>query len=866
MPGSFSKLSGPLYSAIRARLNPKPSPSAAAEPVTAPADEAVAPLKTLSNLPSVPLDVSCYGDALCETCTQINVSKRRFFVLPDDPEHGAEDQADSEPRDLGPLVDMAKRTSCPLCRLIYVTVGGDRLPTKERGLAVHVSCSWGTTGPQDPAAPWVRTPAVRVLQLSAQTSDQKYLQEMGMFFPEITMLAADMPATPYAGTHPDAANHLVRLRKPGRIDFDRVRQWLALCRAHHGKKCRVNPLLALNALGRDHTHPADAVPEFRCVDVERMCLARVPAGTAYTALSYVWGRRAFYCTKRAAVAELEQPGALALLGDHLPPTIRDALHAARELGLAYLWIDTLCIVQDDADIKMATIGKMDLVYCAAELVLIAAGARDAYAGLAGVGGSGGRPRQAIEQMAPGFRLAANARWQDFISDSLYYTRGWTLQEDHFATRSLVFIGGTAVFRCRTADAWQEHVFEPADELRTQDGRNDDDNSDDDDDDLNDIGTMEEFMNSYSERQLSFGADLYHAFAGMARQLVVQYNTDLCHGLPTRFFDWHLLWDGGSHTHHVRCLGGGGDTRGPSWSWSGWTGGRIFAHIWDWYTRDIGMVDEAIGTRTWIVWYHRVAHDSTECVPLVRHMQGSAGSDGEEESGSGSGPAAPYHACNLYGSATQTDRRFSGLDCVQTQPTPMQLSAAYPTYVSDTLSENPGSGFLQFWTVSVLLTIDDPDNVQRSETEPDMLDGQHRRLGVFGKSGTQLGTVVVEPDWLASQEAANGGGTLPQTREFILLCEARDERAPGNGNPDRHTAGWRFKTMMLEWVTLGGDETQDSYTYKRWAQGQINAQVEGTDSDSASAAYAERVSLSSIGFDALDEALGDGPKWKEVILG
>ncbi|CAK7203184.1 hypothetical protein SEUCBS139899_005915 [Sporothrix eucalyptigena] len=852
-----------LYAALRGRLTSKFNGQPSAGNITTPPQSVVPSLKTLSNLPDVPLDVSCYGDALCETCSQLGLTKRRFFVLPGDPEYGAGSQPDGDLRDLGPLAEIALRMSCPMCRLVYVTVGGDRLPVEERGLAVHISCCWNTTGPQDPQAPWVHEAAVRVLRLYVRTSDQKHVKELGMFFPEMTMLAADVPSTPYEGAHPASVHHFVRLRKQGSIDFDVVRRWLKLCNDHHGSTCRVNPLLELNALKRDHTHPADEMPEFRCIDVARMCLKRIPSGTPYAALSYVWGRRSFYCTKRAVVDELEQPGSLTLLGDHLPQTIRDALQVAREVGLTYLWIDTLCIVQDDEAVKMATIVKMDMVYCAAELVIIAAGTPDAYAGIAGVSGGSGRPRQAIEQIAPGLRLAANARWQDYIDDSLYYKRGWTLQEDHFAMRSLVFIGGTVVFRCRGADAWQEHIFEPEEELRGNGGA--DAEAAYDQDDLRDVGAMEEFVNSYSERVLSFGSDLYNAFAGMARQLMVQYNTDLCHGLPTRFFDWHLLWETGNGTHHVRCQGSTltGDGRGPSWSWSGWTGGRIFAHIWDWYTRDIGMVNRGIRTRTWIVWHHRVAHDSTECVPLVRHMQGI---DADEQSDSGD-QSNSYHSRNLYGEKTHTKRRFPGLDCSQTRPTPMQLSSLYstdedatkpltwpPTYVKDTLSENPGSGFLQFWTVSILLRIAEPES---ADIDFDILHGDHRRLGVYGKSGRELGFVVVEPDWLESQDATNGNGKLPQTREFILICEARDERAPRNGNPDKHKAGWKFKTMMLEWVTPG---------QRRWARGQIEALPEGEESDEAGAAYAERVCLSSIAFDDLDEALGGGPEWKEIILG
>ena len=34
---------------------------------------------------------------------------------------------------------------------------------------------------------------------------------------------------------------------------------------------------------------------------------------------------------------------------------------------------------------------------------------------------------------------------------------------------------------------------------------------------------------------------YTAFAGVARWLAVQFDTEMCHCLPTAFFYWCLVW-------------------------------------------------------------------------------------------------------------------------------------------------------------------------------------------------------------------------------------------------------------------------------------------------------------------------------------
>ena len=80
---------------------------------------------------------------------------------------------------------------------------------------------------------------------------------------------------------------------------------------------------------------------------------------------------------------LEMPGGLKR-GDHrLPRTIQDAMAFVLGIGQRYLWVDALCIVQDDSNSKETQIKHMGSVYHAALFTIIASG-RDADAGLPGV--------------------------------------------------------------------------------------------------------------------------------------------------------------------------------------------------------------------------------------------------------------------------------------------------------------------------------------------------------------------------------------------------------------------------------------------------------------------------------------------------
>jgi len=57
----------------------------------------------------------------------------------------------------------------------------------------------------------------------------------------------------------------------------------------------------------------------------------------YAALSYVWGESSPFATTRANI-EANKRG---IDTDQLPKTFQDAILIAREMGIGYLWIDSL---------------------------------------------------------------------------------------------------------------------------------------------------------------------------------------------------------------------------------------------------------------------------------------------------------------------------------------------------------------------------------------------------------------------------------------------------------------------------------------------------------------------------------------------
>jgi hypothetical protein len=186
-------------------------------------------------------------------------------------------------------------------------------------------------------------------------------------------------------------------------------------------------------VGREVEDPATEIPSFRVIDVIDNCITLAPEKCKYVALSYVWGLidpKTILRTLKANVSDLQKPGGLLRpkYYQKMPQTVRDAMEVVRRLDLRYLWVDSLCIIQDDDEqggSKMDAISKMDLVYGAAFLMIMVAGGKDAHAGIAGLNPGTRGNTQPIEEIGPGFRLAYKQTFQDYIADAVYFTRGWT---------------------------------------------------------------------------------------------------------------------------------------------------------------------------------------------------------------------------------------------------------------------------------------------------------------------------------------------------------------------------------------------------------------------------------------------------------
>lgn len=81
----------------------------------------------------------------------------------------------------------------------------------------------------------------------------------------------------------------------------------------------------------------------------------------YVALSYVWGAVSNFRLTKSNLAPLLVPGTIGEVFSTLPKTICDAITLCIRLGVQYLWVDALCLLQNDEEDLEQGINVMDRI-------------------------------------------------------------------------------------------------------------------------------------------------------------------------------------------------------------------------------------------------------------------------------------------------------------------------------------------------------------------------------------------------------------------------------------------------------------------------------------------------------------------------
>ncbi|KAF2823049.1 HET-domain-containing protein [Ophiobolus disseminans] len=223
-------------------------------------------------------------------------------------------------------------------------------------------------------------------------------------------------------------------------DATTIMKWWANCKQHHGKTCgpHQEARVGLRELG-----------QLRVIDVIQKKVVSVSCDVDYIALSYCWGTAKVYTAAQSDFVNNELP----LHDKHLPRTIEDAITLTELVGERYLWVDSVCIVQDHAGDVRHYVSQMHNIYKAARFTIINASADSADMGLEGLRPNSRTLKFSHSTIAGTTMVEVPARID--ITKTPWAQRAWTFQENFFATNRIIFAAGRVFYTC-AASICTEH--------------------------------------------------------------------------------------------------------------------------------------------------------------------------------------------------------------------------------------------------------------------------------------------------------------------------------------------------------------------------------------------------------------------------
>jgi len=710
-----------------------------------------------------------FTDIPCPQCISLNLSHHKFTartalttttrtsataVVP-----GEFDSIGFDPADLGTLDQIyRKSTNCRFCRLIYDCthsetgggIGHDGLDAD--GKQVSCKIEWHLDSRAADSRPTTR----RLLVFNERGA-----------FPEFYVVPVARSSLP----SPNITAAVGRTIDRDAADIDLLATWLESCQSEH-PECS------------DH-QKANLVPltiEIRLIDVFDSCIRTVPPSESpiYASLSYVWGRTQQMMLQTSNLDALQVPGGLLDFRSKIPPTIWNAFQVARQLGIPYIWVDALCIVQDDTIDKERQIQVMDKIYQHAALTICMAAGDSSDSGIPGVAGTPkGLPQTG--EVCRGLRLTAMRPVAGLIRDSIWDSRAWTFQERLLSTRCAIFTTAGLVWQCSTT-TWREDMESSlgrtlwsldsvGSPLRALMG--------------NPLRSYSSCVNIFSSRKLTYLIDKLPAFDGLGAVLGRKLDSTLVFGLPSRYFDWALLWETEGpgdriptdrYSWRKTCL--------PSWSWCGWD------HQVDWRLSTVGgplfNLHEWLTEHTWIIW--RIANDqhwelihdacdTSNTMPTQTHSYHSKRWDGY-----GSGATIPYGRSKAAAGCRHIARvPVDEIDCL---PAP----------------ELPAEGQLLFKTFTGFFSLS-RKSMSSSSFQSTLATGLCR-LGITDSSGDWCGSIILNESWKNSVGGVFEFAAISDAKEFTLEeLDTWTYYIP----EERQQAEWYcFYALMLKWGVDGDD--------------------------------------------------------------
>ena len=259
----------------------------------------------------------------------------------------------------------------------------------------------------------------------------------------------------------------------------------------------------------------------------------------------------------------------------LPKTFQEAILVTLRLGVRYLWIDSLCIVQDDQDDWRRESSEMYSIYSGGALTIFATDSVDSQGGLFRKPSLFDLSHKVMDGITDG------CQWEIYVAPDLkniqkfpYYpeafplfSRAWVYQERLLSSRQLHFGASEIEWKCEAGITGEGSIICSSK-------------------DVDDISSglsaqsiskltdgWHKLVERYSSLNLSFSSDRLPAVGGVAKQMESFMECEYLAGLWRKSLLGDLLWWKAPPYHHRTKR-----PPAPTWSWGSVDGEVVY--MWD----------------------------------------------------------------------------------------------------------------------------------------------------------------------------------------------------------------------------------------------------------------------------------------------
>ena len=336
--------------------------------------------------------------------------------------------------------------------------------------------------------------------------------------------------------------------------------------------------------------------------------------TPYVALSSSWGTELPLRTTKETLDKYCEE----IPFEDFPKTLHDALRVTRGMGLQYIWIDALCIIQDDENDWQEQAALMGEIYQGSMINISTTSSTSLSSGFLSRSETGPNPRVRVGRYfhkdginhggvyVSVFDLGTAFSPPSDLNESFLSSRGWVFQEQLMSTATLHYMAQEMVWECATVirnerfadastviksprlDGWirlaplkwgwinflrskkPEHLDRNRDGMLVPSAENDDN--------FNILMALwKEWIFDYSKRDLTYGNDRLPAIAGITELISKKYGLHFTAGHFTQDMPLGLWWSPRKSPKNSRETNLGENkineaTNLPFWSWPSFPGG------------------------------------------------------------------------------------------------------------------------------------------------------------------------------------------------------------------------------------------------------------------------------------------------------